>query len=391
MLGNPRHLTITLRLGSVGSGSSRRGTVEGSADSLDPLLNRVAALLLSIEADEAAERLPALTTAPLSALQDYLRGQAALRRGAIGEAADLFMAALRADSGFALAGLWFVVASSRYGHADRVTGVGWAWAARAKLPLSDRQFLEALLRAGFPTPGTLSDQFAAWEAAVNGAPDRPQSWFELGDLLYRFGHLAGRGDAWPTARRALEKGIALDSAYGPALIRLVEVSSSLKDSAAVRTYGHRFLAVDSSGQQSEYVRWLMAVARGDSGWRREFRTRFGRLAGSARESHANPLTSLVWTAQLDGVALEDAESAVQALMDAAITDWGREEQRRTAHDLAQNRGQPARASRLISEIAKSSGDLSTYAAIQRLLGALYWDGDSTEAAKAAARWSGLTR
>ena len=82
-----------------------RATVEGPADSLTALVDRLAAQLLALGAGEGPYRLSALTTTSLPALRAWLNGRAANRKGDYARARDLFDQAIEYDSTFALAGL----------------------------------------------------------------------------------------------------------------------------------------------------------------------------------------------------------------------------------------------------------------------------------------------
>ena len=110
VVGNAKQITLHATL--VGATSSKRSdaTVTGSVDSLQALVDRLTAELLTRRAGEA-ERLANLTSTSLGALRAYLDGQANYRRGRWEAAATAFNTALDADTTFAAAALGVIEAS----------------------------------------------------------------------------------------------------------------------------------------------------------------------------------------------------------------------------------------------------------------------------------------
>jgi hypothetical protein len=171
----PPRLSLSARLVSVRDGSvAYRASVDGPADSLPALVDRLAAQLLLVQAGEAEHRLDAATSTSLSALTSYLHGQALFRQGRIEEGLDRFLHALELDSTFALAalGAWSAQAWGimRPGVGERVRKL--AWAHRERLSERDRLHLLALAGPEFPDESTAARRLEATQRAVSAAPDR---------------------------------------------------------------------------------------------------------------------------------------------------------------------------------------------------------------------------
>ena len=105
VIGSPGRLVLTAQIIPTEGGAEIRASVEGPADSLTVLVDRLASQLLALRSGEARHRLAALTTTSLPALRAWLNGRAAHRRGDYATATDLFDQAIEHDSTFALAAL----------------------------------------------------------------------------------------------------------------------------------------------------------------------------------------------------------------------------------------------------------------------------------------------
>jgi len=265
IVGRGSHLTISSRLLDV---ASRRvlaqETVEGSGDSLPPLLDRLAARLLPISAGLDQRQLPSLTGTPLAALRPYLNGEALDRRGLTDSAATSFEEALHADSTFALAAM-------RLTHTTPWPDVGQAaresaWRFRDRLSEQDRAHLTVTLGPRYPHSSRYREVIAAAEHYVQVAPEDPQAWNELGVRLFEEGPLLGLPEAHARAGAAFARAVAIDSANVPALQGLSVTAATLDDTATAR----KALALlrrqqrDSTSQIDFQPRWLLAAMAGDT-------------------------------------------------------------------------------------------------------------------------------
>jgi len=143
--GTREHLILSARLSSVaGSELLTRAVVEGPADSLPQLIDRLAAQLLGMAAGIEGAQLASLTSTSLPAIRAFLAGQAAFRKGRMETAVLRYDEAIDLDSTFALAGLQLCRAAIWAGterHSER--GCRIAKAGRDRLSSADKVLLYA--------------------------------------------------------------------------------------------------------------------------------------------------------------------------------------------------------------------------------------------------------
>ena len=384
VVGTPDHVTLNASLFPVQGGSPRADAkVEGAADSLPQLVDRLIAQLIT---DGGGSRgLGGLINTPLPALRLYLEALAAQRRGEYGDAVVRFGKALDLDSTFALAGLGLASAAGwtvAPGAGRR--GLERAWASRDRLSPRDKALVTAEVGPAYPAVSTLVQHLAAWERAVDLAPDQPDRWYELGDVYFHDGPYLRVESARRRAAEAFRRSVALDSGTA-ALGHLVEIAVLDDDTAAVRRVGALYLARDTIGELLGFYRWRIAEGLHDD----------RALAGLRAQYRQMPLQSL-WRimnhAALDGRGLEDAESAAVAIRANAgrSSDWQRS--KTYLHAFEVNRGRPRTA--LADTAAMDEAEYGPHAALyERILDALYGDGDSVngdQAARALARAAAQT-
>ena len=351
--------------------------VEGSADSLPQLVERLAVTLLARDAS-GGDRTRAITTTSLPALRAYLNGRALYRRSRYRESATEFDRALSLDSTFALAGLGLSASAQWFGEPDQqYRGLTAAWRERARLSAPDRAALEAAGGPRFPAFPTMAELYAAKQRYARVAPERPDALFEAGDAMFHFGTLVGEPDAHARAAAAFARVVALDPSFQPALEHLVMVAARAGDTTAVRRYGAQFLAADSSAEGADAVRWRIATAVGDT-------VALARLEARAATMHPVSSHLIEEVSMLDGVDLARAERIVAANVAAqrsgqSIAD--RLDFAVGAHDVALNRGQAARAAALL-ETMRDAGYPAHMVAGAQVLDALFGEGDTTAAVSA---------
>jgi serine/threonine-protein kinase len=375
VVGTPEHVSLTASLIPVrGRGARAQARVEGAADSLPRLVDRLIAQLIT-EGARASHALDGFADTPLPALQLYLEGQAAQRRAEYAEAAAGFGRALDLDSTFAVAGMALAGAAAwtaNPGAARR--GLERAWAGRARLSPADKALVLAETGPGYPATSTLVQYLDAWERAVDAAPDQADRWYELGDVYFHDGAYLQLESARRRAGEAFRRSVALDSNTS-ALGHLLEVAVLDRDTSAVRRLGSLYLARDTSGELLGFYRWRIAEGLRDD----------RALAALRAEYRRMPLPSL-WRimnhAVLDGRLLDDADSAAAAIRAAAgrSADWQRS--KTYLHAFEVNRGRPAAA--LADTAGSDEAEYGPHAALyQRVLDALYGDGDSADGGRAA--------
>ncbi|MEP6835998.1 MAG: protein kinase [Gemmatimonas sp.] len=293
----------------------------GSRQSVDSLLDLLAIAVLSDRLGEGWRRPEELSTNSVDAVKAYANGVLQYRRGRYRQAAAELERATQRDPEFALAQLKLGMVHTAEGNVESEwQAYERAWNGRAKLGRTDRLTLDKLgwerLQETTHTPVatnhraalSYADQQSELEWLADSVPDVWEAKYALGSLLFSWGPMLGRENSHGLARVAFEQTLRIDSAFAPSLERLVDLAAIAGDTANVRRYGQRFLALNTGADHADYVRWRMAVVAGDSVARKDLRNHF-----TDDSVDRNVLEQIVGTAQLDGVALEDAVAAAAAL------------------------------------------------------------------------------
>jgi len=368
VVGTPEHVTLTATVLPVGgTGPRAEAKSEGVADSLPQLVDRLIAQLITEEAG-APQGLAGLANRPLPVLRLYLEAQAAYRRADYPDAVARLGRALDLDSTFALAGLRLASAAgwtTAPGAGRR--GLKLAWNSRDRLSPPDLALLMAEVGPDFPAVSPLARHLTWWERAVDLAPDQPERWYELGDVYFHEGPYLQVESSLRRAGEAFSRSAALDSGSAP-LGHLLEIAVRDHDTAGVRRLATIYLAHDTSGELLDFYRWRIGVGLGDEAALAALRVKYRQM----------PLPSL-WRimnhAVLDGDRMQDAESAAVAIRSkpGRSSDWQRSKLYLHAFEI--NRGHPAKA---LGDTARADEDeYAPHTALyQRVLDALYGDGDS---------------
>ena len=271
VVGSPGHLTLSAALfRSSGGQPVARASVEGPLDSLSILLDGLAGRLLALGAGVESSRLSTVS-ASLPAIHAFLEGRAAFRKGRTDVAANRFHEATVLDSTFALAAFEQIHASKwGGGDEDGERAVRLAREGRNRLSAGDRALLDLWTGPAVTGP----DYLRRWQVVVDAYPDRPESWYWLGDAYFHGGRSMGLEDPLGLAQRAFTRGWVLDSTsatdsvsperspiFAEPLLHMVEIAQVKGDTAAVFRLAKLGLSADSA---SWYLRWHRALALGDS-------------------------------------------------------------------------------------------------------------------------------
>jgi tetratricopeptide (TPR) repeat protein len=391
VVGSPGRIVLNATVYRVPGGQTRAETsVQGPLDSLPALVDQLAAKLLTLGAGEGEQRLSSVTSTSLPALRSYLDGQAMYRRGRYGDAETRFHQALQLDSTFVLAALGLLAAGTRTGAFEAISrGRDLVWAGRDRLNPRDYAYMMALMGRAYTDEYTYSQMLAAAKGFVDLAPDRVEAWTAFGDILLYFGEQLGIPAAHPRAASAFGRALELDPAFIPALENLLIVSARSGDTATVRRLGRPYLEADSVGGTAgppEYVRWRVAVALNDSGAMRRLRARFATMP-------IDNLNAVGQLSQYDGVALDDGQRAYAELQRRESRDQYRAGMLQEVAALELNRGRPSQALRARQGHHNALTELhrvAEAAVSAQIEDALYWDGDSSAAAKAAGALTATT-
>lgn len=361
--GDASSVTMTASVLEVPSGRDlARIEVSGPLDSLFQLVDRLAARVL---VGRAGERdLQSLTTNKLAALRPYLAGLQKYRRGRYRDAAQDFTRALDEDSTFALAALALVGANNVSGmQSERALQL--AWARRDRLSEADRNILRAWAGPSYPASSPMAASLALWERVVDSFPERWEASYMLGEIYFHYGAVMGTASHVQRATAAFRRSLAVDSAFAPALEHLVDLAGLTGDTAELRRAGNLYLKVDSLGDNAQYIRWRMSVALGDSTERAEVRNQFHSMTGDL-------LARIAGAAQLDAVALDDAEAAIAELRSRPRNQGEVFLAFVLARQFLLNRGRPHQAAALRAE---PRADLPVDP-LFRVIEAYYWEGDT---------------
>jgi len=350
----------------------------GSRRNVGALVDTLVAKLVAARYAGLDETTATLAETPFDALQAYLSGQFAFRRGQYLIAAHAFRRALQIDSTFALAAIRLDLAAA---YTDIRLGAGAIAIARAhrdKLGIVERLVVDT-----DPTEGGL-ERFVVQEHAIQLAPEVPEFWFNMGENLAHWGLSMGLEDAHKRAIAAFEHALALDSLFTPARHHLLFCYSVLGDTAAVR----RVLPMlDSRSEQLSGNLWLASRRRTD-------------LVAFLRDSPRHRVSPWLATPALMLGRLDDLEWAAHYMDSTAATDVDRTYAAGFTRSLALNQGQPARARRVTPNVGveNSSGpsghelDPMMFTAGGALLEVLLWNADARDAGPALATMhAALTR
>jgi hypothetical protein len=249
-----------------------------------------------------------------------------------------------------------------------------AWTHRDRLGRSGQIFLRAMVGARYPEWSSALEDMRLWEATVDSIPERPEAWYALGDMLFHYGTAIGRQSARLLAGNAFRRALQSDSAQASALEHLIDLAAEAGDTAETRQLARRYFAVDSLGDRADYVRWRVAVTLKDSVLHHQIADRLPLFSEGLLER-------LTAAAQMDGVGLDDAERAA-ALARARAQDpsqlWYAILSQR---ELALNLGRPSEAPILPTNVAFPM----PVAELFTVVSAIFWDGDSADAAAAVTR------
>jgi tetratricopeptide (TPR) repeat protein len=214
-----------------------RAQVDGPADSILPLVDRLSVALLR-DVWRSREPLPSLdiaslTTDSIAALRAYLQGERYYRRFALDSALAAYTRAVEVDSTFALAHLrralvygWTGGYGSPASHEAAAAGFRFA----GRLPPRSRRLLEGYRAFDEGSPRAI-DSMRAYVAEY---PEDLEGWYTYGEALY---HLRELDPTSPdTIIAAFDKVIAGDSTLTPAVIHPLELALMYRDSARFGRY-----------------------------------------------------------------------------------------------------------------------------------------------------------
>jgi DNA-binding SARP family transcriptional activator/TolB-like protein/Tfp pilus assembly protein PilF len=289
-----------------------RATVDGEPDQVLGLLDELTLRLLSqrFANPDSLARVTSFGTRSLPALQAFLAGRTAYRHGQLGRATHAFRQAVALDSTFAEAALHLADVGAWTMEPDVAALRQRAWQLRGRLSPGLRAYLVALFGRRFPNATPYAQRLQDWERAIAAGPNRPEAWYELGDLqLHLGGATPTPRQAWIEARAAFRRAVALDSTYTAPLTHLIQMAARDGDSTALTALWRHYQRYASPDDETaDFLRWRVAYATGDSVAARRLR------AGLARMPSASLLRIALWS-PVEGVGVRDGMRAMGILQE----------------------------------------------------------------------------
>ena len=228
-----------------------RAQVDGPADSILPLVDRLSVALLR-DVWRSREPMPnldiaSLTTDSIAALRAYLQGERHYRRFTLDSALSAYTRAVEVDSTFALAHLrralvhgWTGGYGSPASHEAAAAGFRFA----TRLPPRSRRLLEGYRSFDEGSPLAIDSM----RAYVGEYPDDLEGWYTYGEALYHLRHI--RPSSPDMVLAAFDKVIAGDSTLTPAVVHPLELTLLYRDS----TRFDRYLRLFERTAPQEHVR-----------------------------------------------------------------------------------------------------------------------------------------
>jgi len=374
VIGSTAHLVLQASLGSPTGETGIRATVEGPADSLSRLVDRLAAQLLISDAG-VGEQVQLRPPPPLASVRAFLQGQAAYRRERFPEALEAYEKALSLDSTFALAALRTALTADRLNAGEQHDrALHLAWMHRAELSAPDLAHLVAFAGPRYPSPSTAGEQLYAWNRAATEAPDRAEVWQELGERFFYSGAVIGEKDWRSRAARALERAVVLDPASEGAQMMRVLLAARVGDSTSLRNIIASPNWIEGLGEFKNLARWRVAQALGDA-------AALDSVRRAMTAMNRGELRALAQGTLFDGVSVDDGARALRLLRAQARRAADRVDVLLAQHSLAMNQGRPVLALDLTEQLEQIQPAMMAHLRL-RVLDALYGEGDSTAAVRA---------
>ena len=322
-IATPTELTLTGTLMRVGDGAVlAREHVSGAPDSIAVLVNRLTAALLIREAGEAGERSAGLAAAPLAALQEYLAGRKAYRRGDYFGAMKLYGQAFARDSNFVEAAFGMVATNAWIGTVFTSEGyevIPQVHRMRDRLGTRDRGLFLSMPAVGpqYPRSSDYAAVIAQAERAATEAPDSPEHWHMLGQLLTSYGAAVGLTDVRRREAEAFDRAIALDSSFTIAIGARLGAAVATRDTAAVTRFAKVLEARVENGFADDFLLWAAARVLGDSVTAIRWRDR---MDGLDRTDRMQKLVKISLFGSLYALPASDARWAVRRMRQEASDD-----------------------------------------------------------------------
>jgi len=217
-----------------------------------------------------AVRVTSIGSDSAQALKAFLEGEQYYRRTSWDSAFTSYKRALAVDTGFALAlRRAGQVTAWRNGETDSAAldfalraGVrNRNLAPRDSLLIATDSIRSALDRGDVNQPDWRLTRrlFATVNEAAARYPSDPEVWYVVGEARFHHGYGSMFDMSEPEVRDAFNRSVALDSAFAPAYIHLIELGFTLDGAPAGRAASLEFLARNPAGEHADGIRLLDLV------------------------------------------------------------------------------------------------------------------------------------
>ncbi len=304
VLGDLVEVGATIRLDAAlydrarGLSPVAQASVEGSADEVLSLVDRLAAQLL-VEGPEASgerlTRIAAVTTSSLPALKAYLRGTKLMWSGRFAEAGDALQEAVREDSTFALAWYQLSVAADWMLRADIASDAAERAVRFAdRLAERDRRLLSALRTV---RQGRALEAEELYRAIVSTYPQDVEAWYQLSEVLFHSGPRVGR--LLSESRTPLLRLLTLEPTQATARVHLARLAAAEGNVDELGSLVDQVAGLSDESRVPLEMRMLLVLQRGEAG-------ELDALLSQLRSHPEGDLPELAWAAgtfsdNLDGV------------------------------------------------------------------------------------------
>ena len=217
-----------------------------------------------------AVRATSLGSDSAQALKAFLEGEQYYRRTSWDSAAASYARAISIDTGFALAlrraaqvTAWQTseMDTVSRNYALRAGARNRNLAPRDSLLIAADSLRSALESGDVDQPDWALGRrlFATVNEAATRYPNDPEVWYIVGESRFHHGYGSVFDISEPEIRDAFNRSVALDSAFAPAYIHLIDLGFSLDGAPAGRVAALQFLARNPTGEHAAGIRLLDLV------------------------------------------------------------------------------------------------------------------------------------
>lgn len=262
-VGSQVNLEVALYDTEIPGEPRARAEARGSSQEILGLLDQVAAQILGNVAAGPSLRLrqaAVATSASLTAVKAFLRGEAHFRDGLYEEALADLQEAVKEDPEFALAH-YRLCAVADWVARSEISARAAREAERLSDRLSDhdRRLLEALIAW---RRGAAPQAERIYRAILGTYEDDVEAWFRLGEVLFHYGPRQGR--SLDEAREAFERAVALEPEHVPALWHLARIAARRGHNERVAELAEQIRRLQPEGDRLLEINALEACVLGNA-------------------------------------------------------------------------------------------------------------------------------